>query len=103
MTLSPSDFVLMAFSISLRQIGGQVAKEMTDRHLRRRRHDKLERMVAAELLSRGVSFDSMMLHQLSDNVPPRVTADVVKRVADRIEQFMKMTGGAGGIFDQTVE
>jgi hypothetical protein len=46
-------------------------------------------MVAAELLSRGVTFDSMELSTLGGDVPPRVTPEVVKNVADRCELFMR--------------
>jgi hypothetical protein len=57
--------------------------------LRTRRREQLERAVAAELLSRGFTFESMELSTLGGDVPPRVTPEVVKTVADRCELFMR--------------
>lgn len=100
--MSTADSIGISITVILSQALGDALVAAIERRIRRARHDKLERMVAAELLARGVSFDSMMLQQLSDNVPPRVTPEVVQKVADRIEAFMKLTGGTGGIFDQSM-
>jgi hypothetical protein len=57
--------------------------------LRDRRSGKLERMVAAELLSRGLRIRAMQMQTVGDVVPPRPTPAAAKAVADQIEITMR--------------
>lgn len=90
-TLLLFDILALTIGNTIGFILGRIFYDEGARWLRRHRHEKLERMVAAELLTRGLNFDSIMLQQLSNDVPPRVTPEVVKRVADRCEQWIRMT------------
>lgn len=70
---------------------GEIVYHESQRWLTKRRSAELERRVAAELLSRGVSFDHMMLEQIAGPTPSPVTEELVQKICDRVEGFMRMT------------
>lgn len=59
--------------------------------LRRRRGALLERRVAAELLSRGFTFDHISLEAIGGPPPGPITDEMVQRTADHCAMFMRLS------------
>lgn len=70
---------------------GEIAYHESQHRLTKRRSAELERRVAAELLSRGVSFNRIMLEQIAGPTPSPVTEELVQKISDRVEGFMRIT------------
>lgn len=81
----------LVLGCTLGSFAGQALYDWYMRWLRRRRSAELERRVAAELLSRGYTFDHVSLDAVGGDTPGPVTDEMVTRIADHCAAFMQFT------------